>query len=375
MFYNLVTLQEFQNIFERLVPPAIAWKDDNPGLQIGNRSDTIRHIVVALDPSLEAAHVAKKHNANLIVTHHPLYFHPIKNIAAGSRIGALSLFLARNRINLYSAHTNLDSVRWGVNGELAETLGLTNVSILSPLSDSLVKIVVFVPHTHTEFVAAAMHGAGAGMFSKYDQCSFRTRGTGTFRAKVGAKPFLGTVGSLETAEEHRLEVLCESWKTGDVLAAMRKAHPYEEIAYDMYPLTNANTEFGLGAIGDLQKPVSRNQFLSLVSKRLGTGALRYTAGAKNIIRRVAVCGGSGSELTGEAIRQHADAMITADIKYHAFQEYEQSIMLIDAGHYETERLVLPVLAQRIGTITAQQQRSKKISITLYENNPVHYHAG
>jgi dinuclear metal center YbgI/SA1388 family protein len=370
-----VTLQEFQNIFERLVPPAIAWKGDNVGLQFGNRNDTIRHIVVALDPSLEAAQAAKKHNANLIVTHHPLYFHPIKNITSGSRIGELSLYLARNKINLYSAHTNLDSVRWGVNGVLAEKLGLTDVSILSPLSDSLVKISVFVPQTHTDAVASAMHGAGAGMFSKYDHCSFRTRGTGTFRARTGAKPFVGTIGALEKADEHRLEMLCESWKTGDVLAAMRKAHPYEEIAHDIYPLTNTNTEYGLGAIGNLPRPVSRNAFLSLVKKRLGTGALRYTAGGKKNIRRVAVCGGSGSELTGEAIRQHADAMITADIKYHAFQEYEQSIMLVDAGHYETERLVLPALARRIGSITAQQKRPKKISITLYENNPVHYHAG
>lgn len=370
-----MTLQEFQNIFERWVPPAIAWKGDNVGLQIGNRSDAIKHIVVALDPSLEAAQFAKKHNANLIVTHHPLYFHPIKNITAGTRIGDLSIFLAQNSINLYSAHTNLDSVRWGVSGVLAKALGLTNVSILSPLTDSLVKITVFVPNTHTETVAAAMHGAGAGMFSKYDHCSFRTSGIGTFRAQAGAKPFLGTVGALETADEHRLEMLCEQWKINEVLAAMREAHPYEEIAYDVYPLTNSNAEYGLGAIGDLGKPVTRNEFLSLIEKKLGIGALRYTAGAKNKIRRVAVCGGSGSELAGEAIRQHADAMITADIKYHAFQECEHSIMLVDAGHYETERLILPVLARHIESITAQQARSKRISITLYENNPVHYHAG
>jgi len=370
-----VTLQEFQNIFERLVPPAIAWKGDNVGLHLGNRSDTIKHIVVALDPTLEAAQFAKKRNANLIVTHHPLFFHPIKNITDSSPVGALSLYLAQHKINLYSAHTNLDSVRWGVNGALAERLGVTNVSILSPLSDSMVKITVFVPRTHTERVAAAMHDAGAGMFAHYDHCSFRSSGTGTFRAGSGATPYLGTVGALESADEHRLEMPCEVWKTGEVLAAMRKTHPYEEIAYDIYPLSNSHAEFGLGAIGDLRKPVSVKDFLRFVQKKLGTGALRYTAGTKKNIRRVAVCGGSGSELIGEAIRQKADAMITADIKYHAFRDNEHAMTLIDAGHYETERLVLPVLARRIRSIVAPRTRSQRISITLYENNPVHYHAG
>lgn len=366
-----VTIKDFQKEFENIAPPAIAWKGDNVGLQIGRGSDAITNILVSLDATMDVAIEAKKKKANLIVTHHPLLFHPLKNVTPQSRVGALVLYLAEHKINLYAAHTNLDSVRWGVNFILAQALGLNNVSILSPLNESLTKIAVFVPHNHAEQVAAAMHNAGAGTFSKYDTCSFRTEGTGTFRGMNDAKPFVGKVGKVERAQEIRLEMLCETWKVDSVLAAMIKAHPYEEVAYDVYPLVNRNTEYGLGAIGSFNKPLSTNNFLKFVANKLNTGPLRFSQGPASI-RRVAVCGGSGSKLINEAVDQGADAMVTADVKYHTFQEFEGKILLVDAGHYETEHHVLPVVENKIREILKKGKSSVKVFITEHTTNPVHY---
>ncbi|MEW5799728.1 MAG: Nif3-like dinuclear metal center hexameric protein [Bacteroidota bacterium] len=366
-----VTVKEFQKEFENITPPAIAWKGDNVGLQVGRGSDTITNILVSLDATMDVAVEAKKKKANLIVTHHPLLFHPIKNVTSQSRAGALVLYLAEHNINLYAAHTNLDSVRWGVNFVLAQTLGLKNISILSPLHESLTKIAVFVPQKYVEQVAAAMHDAGAGTFTKYDTCSFRTEGTGTFRGMNNAKPFLGQVGKVERAEETRLEMLCETWKINSVIAAMTKAHPYEEVAYDVYPLMNNNTEYGLGAIGNFDTPMGSNSFLKLIKTTLQTGSLRFSKGPASI-QRVAVCGGSGSELINEAASLGADAMITADVKYHTFQEFEGKILLVDAGHYETERHVLPVVGNKIREIVRKRKSSTKVFITEHTTNPIHY---
>lgn len=366
-----VTVKEFQLEFETIAPPAIAWKGDNVGLQFGRESDTITNILVALDVTMDVAVEAKKKKANLIITHHPLLFHPLKSITPASRTGEIVFYLAEQSINLYAAHTNLDSVKRGVNFVLAKKLGLKNISVISPLKESLTKIVVFVPQHHVEQVAHAMHGAGAGTFSKYDTCSFRTEGVGTFRGMGDARPFLGKVGNVEQAKEVRLEMLCETWKISTVLSAMIKAHPYEEVAYDIYPLSNKNTEYGLGAIGELEKSLNQKEFLSFVKKKLNVQSLRFSGGIKPI-RRVAVCGGSGTELISDAVNQGADAMITADVKYHTFQDFEKKILLIDAGHYETEHHVLPAVKGMINEILNRKKISTKVFITKHNTNPTHY---
>lgn len=367
-----MTVTQFQKEFERVAPAAVAWKSDNVGLQIGKESDVITNVLVALDVTPEVIAEAVENKANLIVTHHPLLFHPLRTITHSSRTGSLALSIAENGINLFAAHTNLDSVQWGVNFSLAGTLGLKNVSILSPIKESLTKVAVFVPRDHVETVADAMHDAGAGTFTKYDRCSFRNEGTGTFRGMNDAQPFIGKVGITEKADEIKVEMLCETWKVSSVIKALLAVHPYEEAAYDIYPLNNSNTEYGLGAVGDLPTPVSEKQFLDLVSKKLKAPALRFTKG-KGSVKRVAVCGGSGSELIGDALAASADAFVTADVKYHTFQEFEHRIVLVDAGHYETEQVVLPHLADRIDTIINSKQKKSKILITKHSTNPIRYH--
>ncbi len=365
-----MNIKEFQKQFEQITPPAIAWNGDNIGLLVGRENDEIKNILVVLDLTMKVAEEAKRKKANCIITHHPLIFHPLKNITPRSRVGELVLYLTENKINLYAAHTNLDSVKWGVNFALAKTLQLTNVQILSPMKESLTKIVVFVPRDYVEKISEAMHEAGAGMFTKYDRCSFRNEGIGTFRGMNDANPFLGEVGKLEKANEVRLEMLAEHWKIDAVLSAMLKAHPYEEVAYDIYPLLNRNTEYGLGAIGTLPKKMLQKDFLSLVKKKLGAKALRFS-GTSNSVERVAVCGGSGTALIGDAISQNADAMITADVKYHTFQDVEGKILLVDAGHYETEHIVLPALAKKIQQMFKQNKHKGKVFITQHSTNPVH----
>lgn len=363
-------IAQFQKAFEAVAPPSIAWKGDNIGLLIGRPERSVTNVLVALDltDAVIAEAVTKK--ANFIVTHHPAVFHPLKSVTTGTATGAMALTLIERNIAVYAAHTNLDSVKWGVNFTLAATLGLKDVKILSPIEGSLQSVTVFVPSAHADKVAESMHAAGAGMFEKYDTCSFRSEGTGTFRGGNGAEPFIGTVGKVERVPEVRLEMLAEQWKVRGVIAAMVKAHPYEEVAYNITPLANKNTEYGLGAIGVLPRPMERTRFLSLIKKRLQTSALRFT-GPDRPVQRVAVCGGSGSEFIREALAQGADAMVTADCKYHTFQEFEHSLLLVDAGHYETEVGVLPVLAEAIRTIMTAERHRGKVFITQTSTNPVH----
>lgn len=365
-----MTIQEFQKEFEKIAPPSIAWKGDNIGLLIGRPKDRIKNILVALDLTMEVAQEAKRKKANCIVTHHPLLFHPLKNITPSSRTGELVLFLTENKMNVYAAHTNLDSVQWGVNFVLAKKLGLTDVKVLSPIKESLVSIVVFVPSTHVEQVADSMHSAGAGTFAKYDRCSFRAEGSGTFRGNERSTPFIGTPGTVERVQEVRLETIAEQWNVGKIIAAMLKAHPYEEVAYDLLPLLNNNSEYGLGAIGVLPKPVSQKEFLGTVKRALGLKGLKFS-GKRSSVRTVAVCGGSGSDLISDAAAHGADAMVTADLKYHTFQEFESKLLLVDAGHYETEHPVLPVLVKKIQQIAQRNGHSGKVFLTQQSTNPVH----
>ena len=363
-------IQEFQKKFEQFAPASLAWKSDNIGLLLGSRSSNITNVMVALDVTMDVALEAKKKKANFIITHHPLVFHPVRTITPENRVGEILLYCSRNNINIFAAHTNLDSVPGGVNTALAERLGLSNVRVLSPAKESLTKIVVFVPEDHVESVAEAMHLAGAGMFTRYESCSFRSAGIGTFRGMKNAKPFIGKVGKLERVNEVKLEMFAEKWKINAVTAAMLTSHPYEEVAYDIYPLLNKNTEYGLGAIGDLRSVVSQKEFLSMVRRTLGAKALRFS-GKSAAVRRVAVCGGSGSECIADAVAQGADAMVTGDVKYHTFQEFEQKILLVDAGHYETEHIVLPVLADKIRELLSLSKNTGKVFITQHRTNPVH----
>ncbi len=368
-----VKLGEFQRHIEEWIPPATAWKGDNTGIQVGRPECRVTNILLALDATMEVAHEAVVKKANLIVTHHPLLFQPLRSLTPLTREGEIALFLAERKISLYAAHTNLDYAQGGVSFAMADLLGLGNVRILSPMKGSLVKVVVFVPSGHVEKVAGAMHAAGAGEFTKYEECSFRSEGVGTFKGSEGAKPFIGTKGVLEKTPETKLEMITQTWKLRKVIEAMLAAHPYEEVAYDLISLQNENSEAGLGVIGECAKPISEKHLLSLTKKAFEIPTLRYSGRISRRIKRIALCGGAGFEALDDAVRQGADAFITSDIKYHGFQKADEDILLIDAGHYETERHVLPLLATRIRSIAQTLHASSRVFITKKNTNSISYY--
>jgi len=322
--------------YESIVPKGAAWEKDNVGLQIGNLNVPVKNIFLCLEVTKQALNTAINKNCNLIITHHPLIFNPIKKIDTSKGIGNLIADIIKNDITVYSSHTNLDFNKGGVSFELAKQLKLTELKFLSNFDKNQYKMAVFVPQENVESVAEAIFNAGGGLIGEYEKCSFRLKGEGTFKGNSNTNPTLGSKEQFQTVQEIRLETIFDSWNINNVVSAMISAHPYEEPAYDIYPLHNKNVNHGAGFIGKLSKEMTKEEFLLHVTQSLGISTIRYCEGKNDKIKTVAVCGGSGSDLLNTAISSKADAFITADIKYHAYHDAVESILLIDAGHYETE---------------------------------------
>jgi len=368
----LTQVRHVAEILESWAPKAAAWERDNIGLLAGSATANVKKILVALDCTQEVVAEATRTKADLLITHHPLIFRPVSSVTDRDRVGALLTSLIRAKISLYAAHTNLDFTRTGVSYVLAQLLGIKEPQVLHPSENLYKKIAVFVPEDYLGRVMEAMSAAGAGRIGNYDSCSYLVIGTGTFRPLADAKPFIGSKDRLERVVEVRLEMIALSWKVRNVLEAMRSVHPYESVAYDVYPLENTADDFGAGAIGDLEQPVTLNAFLATVKQRLKAKAIRYSGKTSGTIRRVAVCGGSGSDLLPVAIHNGADALVTADVKYHAFQDAEQDIVLIDAGHYETEVPVVSRVAEYLTREFKKRGEPVQVRAARSSRNPVHY---
>lgn len=358
-FFFEMTGKEIIKYLEDWAPKGIAWEKDNVGLQVGNPDLKVKNILLSLDINDEVINYAIKENCNFVISHHPLLYHPLKNLDfSGSKNAKLIELMIKNNITLYSAHTNLDFTKHGVSYQLARRLDLKKINFLKNLKENQFKLCVFVPLTHINNVADAIHLQGAGIIGEYSHCSFRTIGTGTFKGSELSNPSLGKRGKTESVDEVKLEVLVDEWKLSRVIDSVKKVHPYEEVAFDVYPLKNDNTNYGIGAIGELEKPMKLIDFLHFVSSKLKTSSLRYATGKAQSIKKVAVCGGSCGELLDEAIKQNADVFITADLKYHTFQDAEGKILLIDAGHYETEVPILDEMKRRLDSFLNEEKRIK-----------------
>jgi dinuclear metal center YbgI/SA1388 family protein len=365
-----MTGKEINKYLEEWAPKSIAWEKDNVGLQVGNPDNKIKNIILSLDLNEEVIDSAIKENCNLIITHHPLLFNPLKNLDFSRDKNARMIEkMIKNNITLYSAHTNLDFTKHGVSYQLAKKLNLKNIKFLKNLNENQLKLSVFIPLTHVDKVAESIYQAGGGMIGEYSNCSFRTTGIGTFKGSDQSNPSIGKKSVVESVEEVKLEVLVDQWKLNQVISSMKNAHPYEEVAYDIFPLQNENVNYGIGAIGELIESMEINQFLEFVSSKLKTTHLRFNKGKKNKIKSVAVCGGSGGELLNEAIEQNADAFVTADLKYHTFQDAEDKILLVDAGHYETEAPILDEIKIRLESFLNE---NKKIKVLKFKDstNPI-----
>jgi len=365
-----MTGKEIIKYLEEWAPKGIAWESDNVGLQVGDPEIKIKNILLSLDFKEEVIESAIKENCNLIITHHPILYYPLKNLDFSKNTTArLIQKLIKNNITLYSAHTNLDFTKQGVSYMLAKKLQLKKIRFLKNLSQNQFKLAVFVPVSHVNKVAEAIHQAGGGIIGEYSNCSFRSIGTGTFKGSTDSNPSIGNKGILQSVEEIKLEVLVDKWKLNRVITELKRAHPYEEVAYDIYSLQNDNENFGFGAIGELKIAMSINDFLAFVTSKLSISTLRYAKSNKKKIKSIAVCGGSCGELFDEAIKQNADAFVTADIKYHSFQDAENKILLVDAGHYETEVPILDEVKRRLETLLYQ---NKKIRVLKFKGstNPI-----
>ena len=327
---------------EHFAPRHLAEDWDNVGLVIGHPRCKVTKVLVALDVTMPVAQYAAEHHYNLIICHHPPIFKPLTALRTDTRQGEILALLLRHSIAVYTAHTNLDIAAGGVNDVLAAKLGLRDVQPLhTTYEDKLLKLVVFVPLTHAEAVREAICQAGAGHIGQYSCCTFQTAGTGTFLPLPGTRPFLGQQGQLAFASEVRLETIVPQSRLQAVVQAMMAAHPYEEVAYDLYQVVNSGYKHGLGRIGHLPETCNFNSWIEQVKSALGISVLKAAGPVEKDVRIIAVCGGSGASLISDAVVAGADVLITGDVKYHeAQQAADKGLIVIDAGHFATEQPVL-----------------------------------
>ncbi len=325
---------------EELAPSSLALPGDPVGLQLGNPEAELSTVLVALDPDETAVAEAFSIGAELMVTHHPLFYHKISSIDESTPAGTLISLAIRKGLSIFCAHTNFDLAPHGVTFQLAQRLGFPtdNADVLE-VSDSeeLLKLVVFVPSGHEEVIRNAIAGAGAGQIGRYSHCTFQTSGTGTYMPGEGTNPYIGSSGRLEKVDELRLETILPVHRRRVVIEALLKAHPYEEVAYDLYPLLLDGKKLGLGLIVNLEEALSLDRILQACRDHLTANILRYQIASKKSYRRVALCGGSGGSLIENAARQAADLFISGDFRYHDLKTAQAlGIALVDAGHDATE---------------------------------------
>lgn len=322
---------------EKFAPPAYQESYDNSGLLVGNKDEKITGVLLSLDCVEEVIDEAIKLKCNLIIAHHPIIFGGLKRLTGANYVERTVIKAIQNNIAIYACHTNLDNVKDGVNAKIAEKLGLTNLKILSPKKQLLKKLVTYVPASHHEKVRTSLFEAGAGNIGNYDSCSFNIAGTGTYRGNVNSNPVIGEKGKLSTEPETRIEVIFETVNESKILKNLLANHPYEEVAFDVYPLDNSYQNVGSGMTGEFEKALSETEFLTLVKKVFHLKVLKHTPLLNRSIKRVAFCGGSGAFLIKSAINSGSDAYISADIKYHEFFDADSKILITDTGHFENEQ--------------------------------------
>ena len=332
-----------------MAPPVLAAEGDPIGLQVGEPTARVRKILVCLSLTENIALKAAARKIDLIIAHHPLIFEPLNKIDFTTPTGLILKILIQKKISFFNAHTNLDATCWGVADELARAMGLNSqkTAVLEPLyREKLLKLVVFVPKDYTEEIIRALSSAGAGWLGNYDSCTFSTPGVGTFRPLKGTRPFIGKIGRLSHVNEDRVETIVSEFNLNEVLGAMWRVHPYEEVAYDLYPLASFGRIFGQGRIGTLPDLRSTENFLKSLRKKFKSFRVDKPLKQKRLLRKVAVAPGSGGRLVEVAARKGADLFITGEIKYHQLQEaLGRGLTVVSLGHEESEQIIVPVVGR------------------------------
>jgi dinuclear metal center YbgI/SA1388 family protein len=365
---KMVKVKDIAALLEQVAPPSLQESYDNSGLLVGDPETEVSLILASLDCTEGVLDEAISKGCNMVLAHHPVIWGGLKRITGRTMTERVVRKAIKHDIALYACHTNLDKVIEGVNKKFAEKLGLKNLQILKPDKGDLRKLVTFIPKDHAEAVRKAVCEAGAGMIGKYDYCTFELPGEGRFRAGEGTNPYIGEQGKVHIEPEIRMETIFPVYRQSAILKALFSSHPYEEVAYDIYPLQNEYQDQGLGMMGELDQPLQPVAFLARVKQSMKTQSIRYyNSDPGRMISKVAICGGSGHFLLKDAISAGADAYITADVKYHEIMEADQSLLYADIGHYESEistiELFMEIISQKFANIAILFSEGK---------NPVQY---
>ncbi len=355
-------------VIEDFAPLSFQESYDNAGLLAGDARQSVEGALLCLDVTDDVVSEAIEKRTGLIISHHPLIFGGIRKVTADDPVGRVLLKALQNNISVYAAHTNIDKVWGGVNSRLADKLRLVNQQILTPAASVLRKMVVFVPVDDAPVVREALFNAGAGHIGEYDQCSFNISGEGSFRGGEDTNPYTGSAGNLHFEKELRIETIYPEHLEGKILSDMIEAHPYEEVAYDIYPLCNSYERAGMGIAGELEEAMEPGAFLDMLKDKFKTSAIRHTSFPENVIKKVAVCGGSGSQLTGTARRAGADVFVSGDFKYHEFFAAGNDMMIADIGHYESEQFTMEIFHELI----TKKFPNFAVHFSGINTNPIHY---
>ncbi|MCX6276293.1 MAG: Nif3-like dinuclear metal center hexameric protein, partial [Bacteroidetes bacterium] len=365
----MTSIKEVTDYLESIAPLSLQESYDNSGLIVGDHSNEVKGILIALDCLEEVIDEAVKQNCNLVITHHPIVFSGLKKLNGKNYVERTIIKAIRNNIAIYAIHTNLDNVYAGVNKKICDVLGLKNLKVLSPRKNVLRKLVTFCPVNDVEKVRSALFEAGGGKIGNYDEASFNISGTGTFRPLEGANPYIGEIGVQHRESEIRIETIFPNHLESQIVAAIRRAHPYEEVAYDIYSLENSNQEVGSGMVGELSTEMEEMEFLEFLKFSMKSKVIRHSGLFGRKIKRIAVCGGSGSFLLNDAIKEKADFFVTADYKYHQFFDAEGRIIIADIGHFESEQFTMDLLKELI----VRNFSTFAVRLTELVTNPVHYY--
>lgn len=351
-------------LMEQWAPPYLIDEWDNTGFQLGDMEKEVNKIIVALDLDRQVLKEALEEKAEMIITHHPLIFKPLKAIRKQNYKESLIMDLIREDIVVYNAHTNLDLAVDGVNDELAKLLNLKNVQPLKVnYVEPLYKFVVFVPKSHASTIREVLGNEGAGFIGNYSHCTYNVEGIGTFMPLEGTSPYIGELNKLEEVEEIRIETIVEKKALKRVVAKVLEHHPYEEVAYDIYPLENKGKSFGYGRVGEIAR-TKLAEYLDLVKRQLNLDKLIVYGNLDKEISKVAVCGGSGATFIHDAYLKGADVYITGDVKYHDSQyANELGLTIVDAGHFDTEKVILPVIKKYI-----EEKTQKAVTVKVYDKS-------
>lgn len=363
-----MTISEVISKIEERIPLPQAEDFDNVGLLCGVPTRNISGVLVCHDALESVVDEAIQKNCNLIVCFHPIIFSGLKSLTGKSYVERAILKAIENKVAIYAIHTAFDNDFFGVNRAICDQLGLKKLRILQPKKNNLKQLTVFVPKEYSNQVKEALFSAGAGSIGFYDECSFTIKGEGTFRPIEGSNPFSGQHNIRENADENMISVIFEGYKQRNIISAMKSAHPYEEVAYQVYNLDNENQYSGLGMYGEFEQEMEEKDFLRLVKEKFSLEVIRHSAFNNKKIKRVGVLGGSGASGIKSALSKKCDAYITGDIKYHDYFLAEDKMLICDIGHYESEQFV----TQQLFEILSQKFSTFAISKSNEKTNPVNY---